>query len=309
MTVFLLPARSQENTMHSTLMRHLILPLALVTALAVAPASAAPSPIEQARAALNHGDTDAAIALLEKAVAQTPNNAEAHYVLANAYGTKAQEAGMLAGAKYGMQSKEENEKAVALDPKYIEPRYSLVQLYAMAPAMMGGSFDKALEHAKTIKTLDPVWGHRAYAFIYSRQNKPDLAKQEYLDAIREQPASAKAHVYYGQYLATVVKSYGEAFAEFEAALKVDPKYMPSLYYVGRTAAQADSNLARGEATLKTYLGYTPKPGEPSLSSSNYYLGLVYEKEGKKAEAKKCFETTLKLNPTNKDAAEALKRVS
>lgn len=205
--------------------------------------------------------------------------------------------------------KEEDEKAAALDPTYVEPRYSLVQMCASAPPMMGGSMDKALELAKTIQGLDPVVGHRALAFIYTRQNKPDLAKKEYLEAIHEQPGSAKAHSYYGQYLLVTEKNYPAAFTEFEIALKVDPGYMAPNYHLGRTAAQADSNFARGEACLKKYLGYTPKPNEPPLANAHYYLGLIYEKQGKKAEAKASFEAALKLNPTHKEAAEALKRVS
>ena len=295
--------------MNSTHARHMLLPLAMSAMLAAAAASAGPSLIDQARAALGHGDTDAAIALLEKAVAQTPDNAEAHYVLASAYGTKAVEGGMLAGAKYGGKVLDENQKAAELDPKFVEPRYSLVQVYASAPAMMGGSFDKALEQAKVIQAIDPVVGHRAYAFVYAKQNKPDLAKKEYLDAIREQPTSAKAHSFFGQYLVNNEKNYAAAFTEFEAALKVDPAYMAAFYHLGRTAAQADSNLARGEASMKKYLGYTPKPSEPPLANANYWLGLVYEKEGKKAQAKASYEAALKLNPTLKDAAEALKRVS
>ena len=70
---------------------------------------------------------------------------------------------------------------------------------------MGGSFDKAFEQAKEIKALDPIVGHRAYAFIYSQQKKPDLAKKEYADAIREQPDSPKAHSYLGQYLVNTEK--------------------------------------------------------------------------------------------------------
>jgi Flp pilus assembly protein TadD len=40
-----------------------------------------------------------------------------------------------------------------------------------------------------------------------------------------------------------------------------------------------------------------------------FLGAVYEKEGKKTEAKQAYEAALKLNPTLKSAAEGLKRVS
>ena len=97
------------------------------------------------RAAIGRGDSDGAIEILEKAVAQLPKSAEAHYWLGCAYGVKVQAGGMFAAAKYASNVKDEFEKAVALDPKYVDARYSLVQVYAGAPGIMGGSFDKALE--------------------------------------------------------------------------------------------------------------------------------------------------------------------
>ncbi len=46
--------------------------------------------VEQGRAALSRNDAETAANLLEKAVAQSPANAEAHYLLGSAYGTLAQ---------------------------------------------------------------------------------------------------------------------------------------------------------------------------------------------------------------------------
>ena len=138
--------------------------------------------IEQGRAAMGRGDYDAAIENLEKAVAQSPKSAEAHYHLGSAYGAKVQSGGMLAAARYAGNIKEEFEKAVALDPKYVDAHYALVQVYASAPEMMGGSYEKAFEHAKAIKAIDPIVGHRAYAFTYTQQKNLDAAKKEYADA-------------------------------------------------------------------------------------------------------------------------------
>ena len=289
--------------------RHQRLPLAILAAFATLPLFAQPALIEQGRAAINRGDSDAAIEVMEKAIAQAPKSAEAHYVLGSAYGVKVQAGGMMAAAKYGSKLKHEFEKAVALDPKYVNARYALVQVYTEAPGILGGSYDKAFDQAKEIKTVDPVLGHRAYAFIYSQQKKLDLANKEYADAIREDPRSGKAHSFYGQYLASVEKNYAAALVELETALKIDPHYMPALYHLGRVASLANTNLARGEEALKQYLAYTPKENEPTPASAHTFLGAVYEKEGKKAEAKQAYETALKLNPTLKSAAEGLKRVS
>jgi Tfp pilus assembly protein PilF len=295
--------------MEINLVGHQRVPLAVLAALAAAPLFAQPTLIEQGRAALSRGDSDAAIEILEKAVAQAPTSAEAHYVLGSAYGAKVQAGGMFAAAQYASNIKEEFEKAVALDPKYVDARYGLVQVYAGAPALMGGSYEKASEQAKQIKAIDPVVGHRAYAFIYSQQSKLDLANKEYADAIREEPKSGKAHSFYGQYLASVEKNYAAALVELETALKIDPHYMPALYHLGRIASLANTNLARGEEALKQYLAYTPKENEPTPASAHTFLGAVYEKEGKKIEAKQAYETALKLNPTLKQPAQGLKRVS
>jgi tetratricopeptide (TPR) repeat protein len=285
------------------------LALTILAALAAVPLFAQTTLIEQGRAAISRGDSDAAIEILEKAVAQSPKSAEAHFTLGSAYGAKVQAGGMLAAAKYGSRIKEEFEKAAALDPKYVEPRFGLVQIYAEAPAIMGGSYEKALEQAKEIKAIDPIFGHRAYAFVYSRQQKLDLAQKEYVDAIREEPNSPRAHSYFGQYLANVEKDYTAASLEFETALKVDPHYMPAFYHLGRTASLANTNLARGEEALKKYVAYTPKENEPTLANAHYYLGDIYEKEGRKAEAKQAYQAALRLNPTLTKASDALKRVS
>src|SRR6266404_6263739 len=136
------------------------LSLYLLAALGAASLFAQTPLIEEGRAALSRGDSDAAIGLLEKAVAQSPKSAEAHFFLGSAYAAKAQESGMFSAASYASKVKDEFGTAVALNPKYVDARYGLVQLYAAAPGILGGSFDKAFEQAKEIKALDPIFGHR-----------------------------------------------------------------------------------------------------------------------------------------------------
>lgn len=265
--------------------------------------------VEQGRVALARGDTDAAIEILEKAVAQSPASAEAYYALGSAYIGRVQAGGMFTAARYVSRIRDAFEKAVSLNPRSVEARFGLVQVYAGAPGVMGGSYEKALAQAEEIRAIDPVVGHQAYAFVYSQQKKVDLARKEFADAIREQPDSAKAHSFFGQHLANFEKDYPAAFAEFEAALKVDPDYMPAFYQLRHTAALARTNLVRGEEALKKYLAYTPKENEPPLANAHSQLGAVYENQGKKAEARQCYQAALKLNPTLKQASEGLKRVS
>lgn len=280
-----------------------------LAALAAVSLSAQAPSLEQGRAALLRGDTDAAVTALEKAVEQAPNSPEAHYFLGMAYGAKAQQSSMFSAASYASKLKDQYEKAVALNPKYVEARLGLVEFYAVAPGLMGGDLDKATAHATELRKLDPLVAHRAFGVIYTSEKKLDLAKKEFVSAVQEQPGSAKAHQYLGQYLVNTEKNFKGAFDEFDAALKIDATYMTAVFWIGRTAGTSGANLPRGEEALKKYLGYTPKEGEPALANAHYWLGAVYEKQGRNAEAKQEYQASLKLNPNLKLASEALKKLS
>jgi len=234
--------------------------------------------------------------------------AEYHYWLGNAYGTAAGKANMFRQASLGKKAKEELERAVALDPNLIDARFGLMEFYLQAPGIIGGSEEKALQQATEIRKRDAYMGHRAYARIYNFQKKPDLARNEWLTAVKEQPASARAHNALAGFYTGVDKNYPAAWTEVDTALKLDPSYMPAVFRVGVIAANSGTNLPRGEEALKRYLAYQPKENEPSLRDANYWLGMVYEKEGRKPEARASYQAALKISPESKQIQEALKRV-
>jgi tetratricopeptide (TPR) repeat protein len=282
--------------------------MVVLVGLIALPLLAQPSLIEQGRAAMARNDADAAATIFEKAVAQNPKSAEAHFLLGSAYGSQAQKASIFGQASLASKTKDEFERAVELDPNHLEARFALVQYYVMAPGFMGGSYDKAFEQTAEIKKRDPLMAHRSAAFIYSHQKKTEEAKKEYFAEVQEFPKSARAHYDLGLFHVSE-KNYKAAFDEYQNALKLDAAYMPAHFRIGQLSVQSSADYARGEEALRKYLAYTPKSDEPSLARAHYWLGQIFEKQGKKAEAKASFATSLKLNPNQKDVAEALKRVS
>src|SRR5205085_11543518 len=96
------------------------------------------------------------------------------------------------------------------DPNLIDARFSLIEFYLQAPGIMGGSETKAIEQANEIKRRDPLAGHRAMARIYGYQKKPDLQRAEYLAITKDQPNSAKAHMWAGLFYAGTDKNYKAA---------------------------------------------------------------------------------------------------
>ncbi|HET7437785.1 MAG TPA: tetratricopeptide repeat protein [Thermoanaerobaculia bacterium] len=260
------------------------------------------------KAALEQGDPEKAAGLLEKAVAAKPNNAEYHYVLGSAYGQWAQSAGMFKQVSLAKKVKAEFERAVQLDPRFYNARMGLISFYMVAPGFMGGGEDKALAQAAEMKKIDAFMGHRAYGAIYRIQKKMDLARKEAVEAVRERPTDPKAHAFLGsQYLAE--KNYAASQPEYETALKLDAAFMPANMRIGQLLALQSKDYARAETLLKKYIAYKPADDEPPVAAAWYWLGQVYEKTNRKADAKQAYATAVKLLPQYKDAVEALKRVS
>jgi tetratricopeptide (TPR) repeat protein len=282
--------------------------IAVLVGLIALPLLAQNSLIDQGRAAMNRSDAEAASVLFEKAVAQNPKSADAHYWLGSAYGSMAQKASIFSQASLASKTREEFEKAVELDPNNLDARQGLLQYYTIAPGFMGGSYDKAFAQVNEIRKRDPLMGHRSAAFIYSHQKKTDLAKNEYLAEVKEFPKSPRAHLDLGL-LHSSHKNWKAAGDEFDAALALDPAYMPTVFRIGQLAVLSNSNLPHGEEMLRKYLTYTPKNDDPPLARAHYWLGRILETQGKKADAKTSYAASLKLNPGQKDVAEALKRVS
>jgi tetratricopeptide (TPR) repeat protein len=263
--------------------------------------------IAAGRAALDRGDVDQAIAQFEHAVAVRPNDAAAHYYLGLGYGMKAQKAGMFGLSRVG-KARDEWNRAIAIDPGYFNARLRLIEFYSMAPSLAGGSEEKALEQAAEAKKHDALEGHRAYARVYTLQKKFDLATKEMVEAVREQPKSAKTHYYLGNALLNQ-KEWKGSLHEYDMALSLDPSFMPPYLRIAQNAAQSESNYARGEEAARKYLTHKPGEDEPALSSAWYWLGMIQEKQGKKAEARQSYTNAQKLAPESKDINEALKRVS
>ena len=269
----------------------------------------APDPVlDQARALIAANQAEKAADLLEKAVADKPNDAVRHYRLGEAYGVVAQQGGMFKAASMAGKVRDEFAKAVQLDPNLLDARFGLMEFYLRAPGFMGGDEGKAREQANEIRKRDAFSGHRAFASLAAAKKDMNAARAEYIAAVRENPTSPKTHYWYAVYLMTGDKNYAGALQEFDAALRLDPNYMPAVFQVGHLAALAGSNYVRGEESLQKYLAHKPADDEPGHHRTHYWLGVIYEKQGKKAEARAQYQAALKLRANQKDVSEALKRV-
>jgi tetratricopeptide (TPR) repeat protein len=257
------------------------------------------------RIAFEEQKYDDATDFFEEAVDTNDNVADYHSWLGNTYGVMAQDANIIKQSMLAPKMKKEWERAVALDPKNLEARTSLIQYYLQAPSFAGGSVDKAKEVANQIIKIKPAEGHRQLGNVLLHEKKTAEAEKEFQEMAKADPAymPALANFYTSQ------KKYEQALSLFEESLKENADDMIALYQLGRTSALSGLKLERGEECLKRYLFYKPKINEPSHAGANMRLAQINEKRGNKIEAKKLFEIALKEDGNLKEAKEGLSRVS
>jgi tetratricopeptide (TPR) repeat protein len=260
-----------------------------------------------ARIALVENRHDYAATLLQAAIEKKSGTALYHFWLGVAYGGIAESANPLRQAALAIRARNEFERAVRLDPNLLQARFGLIDYYILAPSFLGGDEGLALRQAQELMARNRLQGHRAFARIFIHLKRLDAARSELLEAVREDPRSAAAHAELGAFVGIHERNAAAGFAELETAIALDPHSMVACFRIGELAATSGTNLDRGEAALRNYVGHVPTDDEPDLAEAHYLLGRVYEEQGRRDAARESYSTAVRIDPTSHLFAAALKR--
>jgi len=262
-----------------------------------------------AKSYLEMEQLDAAIKSAEKAVAIDPQSSQYHEWLGKAYGEKADKVGW-PPTKISLAKKtsKEFEAAVQLDAKNFSGRQALIEFYCSAPGFVGGGEEKAPPQIRQLAEMDVAEGH--YAAGNCRRQKKDYATadQEFTKALESEPKSAELIYDIGDY--AVKRSQPDRLlAVASAGKRVAPNDPRRYFYRGVALVLKKENPAEAEHLLREYAQDAPtRNGYPRPAAAHAWLGQLYENESKLEDAVKEYETALKLDPKNKMAQDALKRV-
>ncbi|MGQ0429149.1 MAG: tetratricopeptide repeat protein [Gammaproteobacteria bacterium] len=270
-------------------------------------AAAAGDPRAQGEAALRAGRSEEAAEQLERAVERTPNDAEAHHLLAQAYGAQANAGGMITKMRLVGKIREHFEQAVALAPEEVRYREALLEYYVQAPSAMGGGIDKAQAQAAEIAKRDRARGLLAAGRIAELEGDTEAAFAKYRQAATERPADVRIALRLVIFLQGL-KRWPEAFQRLDALLAQDAAASGAWYQLGRTAVLSNSRHADGERAFRRYLSMPRGADEPPLEAAHWRLGMLYEQMGRKADAKKEYQRALQLNPDHKESKAALRKL-
>lgn len=131
-----------------------------------------------------HGKSwDKAIGYYKKLKQLKPSEANYHYKYGGALGMKAKESNKFKALGMIDEVKASFEKAISLNPKHIESRWALIELYIQLPGIVGGSESKAIKYSNELLRLSPVDGYLSRGHIDEYFKRYAAAEQQYKKAI------------------------------------------------------------------------------------------------------------------------------
>ena len=261
-----------------------------------------------AKSYLELQERDAAIRSAERAVGLDPKNSVYHEWLGRAYGDKADHAAWFSAISLAKKTRKEFQTAVELDERNFSAQQALIEFDCSAPGMVGGGEEKAQPQIKELAAMDAAEGH--YAAGNCRRQKKDFATadEEFTKALESQPKSAELIFDIGDY--AVKRSQPERLiAVADAGERVAPNDPRAKYYRGVGLVLSKERPEEAERLLQEYASQAPRRSEyPSPAAARVWLGRLFESQNRTVDAEKEYETAVRLDPKNKVAQEALKKI-
>ena len=226
---------------------------------------------------------DEAIEQYKKLAEDEPKNANYHYKYGGALGMKALSVSKIRALGLIGDVKRAFLKAAELDPKHIDTRWALVELYVSLPGIVGGSTSKALKYANELQKLSEVDGYLAKGYVYEYDDEPELAEKYYKLAIK---VGGSVTCY--EKLTNFYEEQNEPDKAIDNIEKAHEKHQRNAmhYQIGKVCADYNIQLEKGEKCLKTYLAnHSAKDGVPK-AWAYYRLAQIYKHKKNKAEALK-----------------------
>jgi tetratricopeptide (TPR) repeat protein len=176
-------------------------------------------------------------------------------------------------------------------------REALVNYYAFAPAILGGSYQKAHEQANEISKIDSYMGMLAHAGVYAEEGESDKAVNLYKKAIYSRPSSWQAYHHFGNYYLGI-REIDAAIMMFKKYVEVAPDQAESYYQLGHAYQQKrmyDEAIAAFQETLER---------DPSRTPLVFRIAQLYEFKGNKALAREQYQRYLSMVPSGRAADDA-----
>jgi len=253
-------------------------------------------------------DFTRAMASFERAVLLAPNDSEYHDWLGKSYGRKAEESIFLSAMTWARKAHREFEIAVQLNPQNFEAQRDLIRYEMNAPSVVSGGDDKALRHIDALEKIDAVQGELARGEFFATKKRFPEADAVFAKIFESD--SARAGVYFE--VSDYYRDRPDAEKMREAidkAVSIDPDDRRLKFYKGVLLVLQRKSPSEAEMLLKSYMSSVPDNSDvPPHAVALEWLGKLYETQGRFSEAAQEYQSSLMLDPHNKEVQENLKRL-
>jgi len=251
---------------------------------------------------------DRAISAAERSVKLEPQNSRFHELLGRAYGEKADRSGWFSALSLAKKARKEFDTAVQLDERNFSATQAMIEFDCSAPGIAGGGEDKARPEIQKLSSLDAAEG--AYAAGNCRRQKKDFAAAdaEFRKALALHPKSVDLIYDIGDYYMKRDQAGGLTVV-IEEGERADAADSRGDFFRGVILVLQKQKPVESAKLLREYIARAPKRNSyPSKAMAHYWLGRLQENQNDAASAKKEYQEALNLEPKNRFANEALKRL-
>lgn len=126
---------------------------------------------------------DKAIGYYKKLKQFKPSEANYYFKYGGVLGMKAKDSNKFKALGMIDEVKSSFEKAISLNPKHIESRWALIELYIQLPGIVGGSESKAIKYSNELLRLSAVDGYLSRGHIDEYFKRYKAAEMQYKKAI------------------------------------------------------------------------------------------------------------------------------
>jgi len=127
---------------------------------------------------------DKAIGYYKKLKQFKPSEANYYFKYGGVLGMKAKDSNKFKALGMIDEVKSSFEKAISLNPKHIESRWALIELYIQLPGIVGGSESKAIKYSNELLRLSAVDGYLSRGHIDEYFKRYKAAEMQYKKAIQ-----------------------------------------------------------------------------------------------------------------------------
>ncbi|MAS21282.1 MAG: hypothetical protein CMF34_13675 [Leeuwenhoekiella sp.] len=248
---------------------------------------------------------DAALDYYSKLVEEKPSSANYHFKYGGALGMKALSISKIRALTYIDDIKEHFNTAAELDPKHIEARWALVELYIQLPGILGGSFSKAESYAMELQKISPVDGYLSRGYVAEKQNDMKAAEKLYIKAIDVGGSPTTYQKLIDLYEKD--NAPGKALSAAQKSFKIHNRNQTN-YQIGKICAEFNIKPELGLASLKQYIAnHSIKDGVP-VSWAHFRIAQIYRNLGNKSSANYHINLSLADLPDFDQALEEKERI-